>query len=175
MKLLAFAASSSKNSINKQLVHFASSLLEGAETEILDLNDYDMPLFSIDRELELGQMPLAAKFLEKIGSSDALLVSFAEHNGSYTAAFKNLYDWCSRINSRVWQDKPMVMLSTSPGQRGGASVLASALGTAPFFGGEVKASLSIPAFNDNFDSASGELTNVELKAKLEEALNALLK
>ena len=68
----------------------------------------------------------------------------------------------------------MVMLSTSPGQRGGASVLASALSTAPFFGGEVKASLSIPAFNDNFDSASGELTNGELKAKLEETLNALL-
>jgi chromate reductase, NAD(P)H dehydrogenase (quinone) len=174
MKLLAFAASSSKHSINKQLIHYASSLLEDVETEILDLNDYDMPLFSIDKELEFGQMPLAAQFLEKIGSSDALLVSFAEHNGSYTAAFKNLYDWCSRINSRVWQDKPMVMLSTSPGQRGGASVLASALSTAPFFGGEVKASLSIPAFNDNFDSASGELTNGELKAKLEETLNALL-
>ena len=120
MKIIAFAASNSKKSINKQLVIYAANLLEGAEVEVLDLNDYELPLFSVDKEQELGQPQLAQDFFAKIGASDALIISFAEHNGSYTAAYKNIFDWCSRINQKIFQDKPVVLLSTSPGARGGS-------------------------------------------------------
>jgi len=174
MKLVAFAATSSRQSINKQLVSYAASLMESAECEILDLNDYELPLFSVDREAELGHPQLAADFLNKLGEADALMVSFAEHNGSYSAAFKSLYDWCSRIDTKVWQNKPMLLLSTSPGSRGGANVLAAALNWVPRFGGEVKASLSVPSFGTNFDTEKGELTDPELRAKLEQAVRALL-
>jgi len=173
MKLLAFAASSSKKSINKQLVKYAASLLEGAEVEVLDLNDYELPLFSVDREAELGHPELAQAFLSRIAASDALMISFAEHNGSYSAAYKNLFDWSSRIGPKVFQGKPMVLLSTSPGARGGASVLAAATTAAPFFAGHVKASLSIPSFYENFDVERGSLKNEELKAKLIEAVGQL--
>ena len=67
----------------------------------------------------------------------------------------------------------MVMLSTSPGGRGGASVLAAATTSAPYFGGQVKASLAVPGFNDNFDAAQGVLKNEELKAKLVLAVGSL--
>ena len=50
MKITAFAASSSRNSINKALVTYASGLLQGADVQILDLNDFELPLFSIDKE-----------------------------------------------------------------------------------------------------------------------------
>ena len=170
MKLIAFAASSSKKSINKQMVSYASSLVANAEVEILDLNDYELPLFSVDKEAELGKPALALAFLDKLASSDAILISFAEHNGSYSAAYKNLFDWCSRANGKVFQGKPVVMISTSPGARGGASVLAAATGSAPFFGADLKASLSIPTFYDNFDVEKQELKNEELKAKLLTAL-----
>ena len=120
MKLLAFAASSSKTSINKQLVVYASTLLDGAEVEVLDLNDYELPLYSVDKEKELGHPQLAQVFMAKIAANDAIIISFAEHNGSYSAAYKNLFDWCSRINPKVFQDKPLVLLSTSPGPRGAA-------------------------------------------------------
>lgn len=173
MKVLAFAASNSSRSINKQLVTYAASLLPDAEVELLDLNDYELPLFSVDREEELGHPALAQQFLAHIATADALLVSFAEHNSSYTAAWKNLYDWCSRIETRVWQGKPMVLLSTSPGGRGGANVMAAALMSVPRFGGEVKASLSIPSFGDNFDSELGQLTNPDLRAKLVAAVGTL--
>ncbi len=173
MKLIAFAASSSKKSINKQLAAYAASLLAGAEVELLDLNDYELPLFSTDREAELGQPELAKAFLQKLGSADAILISFAEHNGSYSAAYKNLFDWCSRIGSKVFQDKPMVLLATSPGARGGASVLAAAATSAPYFAGQVKATLSIPSFHDNFDGERGCLKNAELQAKLQEAVDSL--
>ncbi len=102
MKILAFAASSSRNSINKALGTHATSRLQAeflpdAEVEILDLNDYEMPLYSIDRERECGIPAHAQRFFEQIGQADALVISYAEHNGTYTAAFKNLFDWTSRI------------------------------------------------------------------------------
>jgi NAD(P)H-dependent FMN reductase len=173
VKLLAFAASSSKKSINKQLVAYAAKQVTGAEVELLDLNDYELPLYSADREAELGKPALAQAFLDKIAGSDAIIISFAEHNGSYSAAYKNLFDWCSRANGKVFQDKPMVMLSTSPGARGGASVLVAATGSAPFFGGQVKASLSVPTFYENFDVEKQVLKNEELQEKLKQTLAAL--
>lgn len=173
MKLLAFAASNSKTSINKQLVIYAATFLEGAEVEVLDLNDYELPLFSVDKEQELGHPELAKDFMSKISASDAVMISFAEHNGSYSAAYKNLFDWCSRISQKVFQDKPMVMLSTSPGARGGASVLAAATGSAPFFADHVRASVSIPSFYENFDVERGTLRNQSQRAKLAEAVGRL--
>ena len=174
MKIIAFAASSSRQSINKQLVTYAANLVAGAEVEVLDLNDYELPLFSVDKEQQLGQPQLAQDFLAKLTQADAIIISFAEHNSSYSAAYKNLFDWCSRINNKPFMGKPMVLLATSPGARGGASVLETALASAPRFNGIVKASLSIPSFNDNFDSAAGKLTNSVLDAKLLEAVNSLL-
>jgi len=173
MNILAFAASSSKNSINKKLVTYAAGLIAGAQVEVLDLNDYELPLFSEDKEKEIGQPTLARDFLAKIGACDALIVSFAEHNGSYTAAYKNLFDWCSRIETKVFQNKPMVMLSTSPGGRGGATVLQAAVDSAPHFDGEVKGSYAIPSFYDNFDLEKNVLSNQEFDAALHEVLAKL--
>ena len=172
-KVIAFAASSSNRSINKQLVTWASGLLEQAQVEVLDLNDFELPLFSVDREDELGQPPLAQAFLHKLNQADGIIVSFAEHNGAYSAAYKNLYDWISRIQPKVYQDKPMVLLSTSPGGRGGMSVMQLALAQVPRFGGLIKASVSLPSFMDNFDTAAGRVSNPELAEKVEAAVKSL--
>jgi len=173
MKIIAFAATSSRKSINKQLVTHAASLIKGAEVEVLDINDYEMPLFSEDREAELGKPQLARDFLDKIASADALVIGFAEHNGSYTAAFKNLFDWSSRTLQKVYQNKPLVLLATSPGPGGAATVLAAAVGSAPFFDGNVKGHLSIPSFYDNFDVEKGQMKNAELADKLTSAMAML--
>jgi len=174
MKLLAFAATSSSKSINKQLVTYASQQFENAEVEILDINDYELPLFSEDKEIELGKPELAQQFLQKIAQSDSVIISFAEHNGSYTVAYKNIFDWASRINPKVFQNKPMVMLSTSPGPGGAASVLAAATNSAPYFDGDVKASVSVPSFYDNFDIEQSRITNDEINKELLNALNKLM-
>ncbi len=172
MKILAFTASSSSKSINKKLVNYAASQVKAAQIELLDINDYELPLFSEDREADLGQPELAKAFLQKITDSDALMISFAEHNGSYTAAYKNLFDWASRINSKVFQNKSMVLLATSPGAGGAANVLATAISSAPHFGGVVKASLSIPRFYDNFDLEQGQISHAELNSQLIKVVNS---
>ncbi len=175
MKIIAFAATSSRKSINKQLASHAASLVENAQVEVLDINDYEMPLFSEDREAELGKPQLAQDFIDKIASADALVIGFAEHNGSYTAAYKNLFDWSSRTLQKVYQNKPLVLLATSPGPGGAATVLAAAVNSAPYFAGDVKAHLSVPSFYDNFDSEKGQLTNTEYSDKLASAMAMLSK
>jgi NAD(P)H-dependent FMN reductase len=168
MKIIAFAGSPSRHSINKKLATYAASLFENAEVEVLDLNDFQMPLFSVDIEKEIGQHPLAKAFLEKIVSADILVVSLAENNGNYSVAFKNVFDWCSRIGAKVFQEKPMLLMATSPGARGGASVLEIAKNAFPRYGADIKATFSLPSFNDNFDVENVKISNAELDNQLKE-------
>lgn len=174
-KVIVLGASNSKQSINKQLASYAGSFLKDVTVEVLDLNNYALPIYSIDLEEEEGIHPEAVKFNNDLQSADAYIVSFAEHNGSYTAAFKNAYDWASRINQKVWGDKPTLLLATSPGARGGASVLATAKAGFPYMGAAVVGDLAVPSFYDNFNS--GGVGNGKLKeeliaqvSKLQEAL-----
>lgn len=173
MKILAIPASNSRKSINKDLITYAASLLGQHEVEIININDYEMPIYSSDLEEAYGVPDTASRFFQKIHQSDALVISYAEHNGNYTVAYKNLFDWTSRVNMKVYQGKPIIMLSTSPGPGGAKSVLSLASESAHFFDGQVKASLSIPSFYDNFDKDKNELTNIELISKLKTALAAI--
>lgn len=173
MKIIAFGGSPSRNSINKKLATYAVSLFENAQIEILDLNDYQMPLFSVDIEAEIGQHELAKAFLAKIESADFLVVSLAENNGNFSAAFKNLYDWCSRILGKVFQQKPMLLMATSPGARGGANVLEIAKNAFPRYGANIKATFSLPSFDANFDVEKGVISNPELDNQLKEIVKGL--
>lgn len=171
-KIIAFGASSSKQSINKQLATFAANQFQNVSVEILDLNDYEMPIFSVDKEKENGIHPLAQEFYSKLGSADLIIISFAEHNGNYSSAFKNILDWTSRINAKTFQEKPMLLLATSPGARGGSSVLEIATKRFPFQGGIVKGSFSLPSFNENFDVVNG-IIHQEYKNQLLEIVNSI--
>jgi len=174
MNVMAFAASSSTKSINKKLVTYAASLIGEDSVDIVDLNEYELPLFSEDKEGEIGKPELAKYFLDKINNSDALIISFAEHNGSYTAAYKNLFDWCSRINPKVYQNKPMLLFSTSPGPGGASNVLNSAVNSMPHFNGVVKGSFSFPKFYDNFDLSKNTISNDELDSQFKNLISTFV-
>lgn len=175
MKLLAFAASNSTKSINKQLATFTTTLIEHTQVELLDLNDYEMPIYSEDREQASGIPAKAQQFFDKIGNSDAVIIAYAEHNGSYSAAYKNIFDWCSRISQKLFQNKPLVLLSTSGGARGGSTVLKTATDSAVYFAGNVVASLAVPNFYDIFDLEKGLITDDAIKQQLTDAVNKLVK
>ncbi|NDI98805.1 NAD(P)H-dependent oxidoreductase [Flavobacterium sp. LaA7.5] len=161
MKIVALAGSSSTQSINKRLATYAAGLFENGQVELLDLNDYELPLFSVDKEKELGQPHIARAFLDKIGSADIIVLSVAEHNAGLTAAFKNSYDWASRQHKKVWQDIPMLLMSTSPGGYGGKNAMEAAKISLPRYGGNIRATFSLPSFNENFDVEAGKISNKE--------------
>ena len=166
MKIITFGASSSKNSINKTFAHYTAQQFQNATIEFLDLNDYSLPLFSVDSENEMGIPQNAKDFYLKMLNSDLLVISMAEHNGSYSAAFKNLLDWISRYEGKVFANKKMFLLSTSPGARGGESVLEAALARFPRHAAEIVEHFSLPNFEANFDQEKGILDQTLRKSYL---------
>ncbi|OCA76255.1 NADPH-dependent FMN reductase [Chryseobacterium artocarpi] len=174
MKILAIAGSNSEVSMNKQLVAYASTLFDNAEAEVIDLNPFEMPIYKHERELAGGVPKEAYDFAAKIDDADVLLISLGEHNGTYSTAFKNVFDWVSRIKDRtVWNEVPMLLMSTSPGGRGGAGVLEAASKRFPFHGGNVVETYSLPFFNDNFDKAAQKISNEEKDSELKEKIKKI--
>ncbi|WP_053992552.1 NADPH-dependent FMN reductase [Mangrovimonas sp. TPBH4] len=171
--IIGFAGSNSKNSINKQLVKYTLEQLDGATAELLDLNDFAVPLFGVDLEKEQGYPENAKRFLEKIRSADGVVISLAEHNSAYTAAFKNMFDWMSRIDRKLFNDKPMLLMASSTGSRGGASVMAMASDRFPRHSANIVAKFSLPSFNDNF--SDGSIANEELNEELKEEISKFKK
>jgi len=121
-KILAFAGSTSSTSINKQLASFAAENLENTAFDIIDLRDFNIPIYSQDEEKENGLPEDAKRFSALFDQYDGFILSLAEHNGSYAAAFKNIFDWSTRVEKNFFRDKPLLLMATSPGGRGGATV-----------------------------------------------------
>ena len=168
-KVITIAGSNSQKSINKSLLMYASSLLKDVEIISIDLNDYVLPIYGVDFEEE-NAIPTAVKKLDKLfDSADGFIISLAEHNGSYAAVFKNTIDWLSRVNMKIWREKPMLLMAASPGGRGGITVLQSAKSYFPFMGGNIISDYSLPSFYDNFSES--KITN----QKLEDVLNKKVK
>lgn len=167
-KIIALGGSNSKESINKELAQYTANQIKNSETIVADLNEFDLPLYGIDLENEKGIPDNAIKLNTLIEDADGIVISMAEHNGSYTAAFKNAIDWLSRINQKVWKDKPMFLMATSPGTRGGNAVLSAANMAFPFFGGNIITDFSLPSFYDNFSKEG--LKNEDLNKTLNQKI-----
>lgn len=165
-KVVTIAGSNSQNSINKMLIVYVSNLIEDVEIIPIDLNDYILPIYGVDFEAENG-IPRAVKRLDEIiNTADAFIIALAEHNGSYAAVFKNTIDWLSRLNMQIWREKPMLLMTTSPGARGGATVLQSASTYFPFMGAKIIETFSLPSFYDNFKE--GKIIEENFRKELED-------
>ena len=163
-KIIAFGASNSTTSINKRFAMFASNQVTGADVEVLDLNDYPLPLYSPDLEKTKGIPESALSFLQKIKDADGIIVSLAEYNGLHTSAFKNLWDWMSRIdNMNIWQQRPMFLLATSPSRRPESNVMRVSKHLFPHFGANIISTFQLPSFHHFFKD--GEITESEYEQK----------
>jgi len=169
-KIVVFGGSNSKKSINKELAVYASGLAQNVEVSVLDLNEFSLPIYGIDEETENGVPKNAQNFFEKLQGADGIVLSLAEHNGNFSVAFKNVFDWMSRIEQKFWNNTPMLLMATSPGGRGGSSVLSIAKNGFPHMGGNIVADFSLPSFYDNFKD--GSIVNEEFKDQLKEAVSA---
>ena len=164
LNIIVLGGSNSKNSINKTFAVYAASLIQNARVTTVDLKELDLPMYGIDEENKNGIPELVHKLNRQIAATDGLVISLAEHNGCYSAVFKNVFDWLSRIDGKVWQNKPMLLMGTSPGGRGAQTVLGIALAEFPRRGGKIVVDFSFPSFEDNF--SSNDITNKMLKEEL---------
>ena len=167
-KIIALAGSTSKKSINKQFAYYVANRLTGADVLRLDLNDFSMPMYSVDLENEKGIPQQAINLAKLFRNADGIILSLAEHNGNFTAAFKNVFDWISREDAKVFESSPLLLLSTSPGGRGGATVMSIALERFPRHGASIPANFSLPSFYDNFKD--GRLIRDDLSSNLNQKI-----
>lgn len=178
-RILAIPATNHRNSINRQLLGYAATILDeqtngDADVEFVDLNDYEFAIYSPERETNDGIPAGARELFERIGAADGVMISFAEYNGSYTPAWKNTFDWMSRIGDPVYQGRRVALFAATPGPRAGAGVLGAATMATPHFGADVVGHLGIGSFGDNFDLENSRITNDELDAQFRDVLDALV-
>jgi NAD(P)H-dependent FMN reductase len=129
-RILAFAGSARRDSLNKKLARAAHAAAQaaGAQATFVDLDDFPMPLYHGDLEAAQG-MPEKAKDLRALFlAHEGLLIASPENNNSLSALLKNTIDWLSRdvddgkgANSGLapWRGKVAGLLAASPGAFGG--------------------------------------------------------
>lgn len=149
-KVIAFSGSLSDASINHKLIEYTHSQVTGLDVNVIRLSSYEAPLYSMEREKD-GGIPKPIQELRKLFDEvDGFIISTPEYNGSMPAGFKNTIDWISRMEGKIFQDKPVLLMTTSPGGRGGQSVLNHLSSILPFWGAVVVGPFSLPKFNENF-------------------------
>ena len=173
-KILAFAGSNSSTSINYQLVKYTASLIENHEIQLMNMSNYPFPMYSEDAEKKEGFSNSLIEFKNDIAKCDGILLAVNEHNSNPSAYFKNVLDWLSRLERKFMEGKRVLLMSTSPGKRGGIGSLGVVEALLPRFGAEIAATFSLPSFAQNFDVEQG-ISNEEVAQSLEAALTRFLK
>jgi NAD(P)H-dependent FMN reductase len=120
MKILFFAGSLRKDSLNKKFVREAMRLAQeaGVDSEFIDLKDYPMPVYDGDIEASSGIPENTKKLAQKIAAADGLIISTPEYNGSISCVLKNTVDWLSRDKPVSLTGKHLLLLGASPGALG---------------------------------------------------------
>ncbi|NND31545.1 MAG: NAD(P)H-dependent oxidoreductase, partial [Saprospiraceae bacterium] len=118
-KILALAGSNSSKSINYQLLNYTVSLIHNCEINVLDIRNWIIPIYSVDMDGDKFTPKEINSLMSLAGEFDGFIISTPEHNSGPTAFFKNITDWLSRRSDKVFMDKPVLLMSASPGRRGG--------------------------------------------------------
>ena len=167
-KILAFAGSNHSKSIHYQLVEFTTSLINDLEVKVLDIRNWDIPIYSID--MDPDQTPeKITELIAMIQAHDGFIIASPEHNGGTPAFFKNILDWLSRRGKKVFDKKPVFLMSTSPGPGAGATHLKYLINSLPYQGATIAASYSLPSFQQNVQD--GKVTGDYL-GQLQESIGA---
>lgn len=171
--ILALSGSNSSTSINFKLVKYTAGLILDKEVQLLNMVNYPFPLFSEDNERETGFSNSLVELRDDIMQANGVILSVNEHNSNPSAYFKNVLDWLSRLERKFLEDTEVLLMSTSPGKRGGLGSLEIIEKLLPRFGATISASFSLPSFYENFDSEKG-ITDSALAEMHKKALTEFL-
>lgn len=173
-KIIAFTGSNNPNSINEKLVQSIIRKFPDQNIEFIDLKKFNVPIYS--QEIEQIEIPKPMKELyQQLTESDAFIIASPEHNGLPSTFLKNTIDWLSRIEQRFFGEKPILLLSTSPGPAGGRTHLQNLEKLVLRWGALFVEQYSLGSFNENFDKSTLSIINPQENISLEKAMQALIK
>lgn len=174
-KIATFAGSNSLQSINQQLVSYSTSILAEHGSTLLNLIKYPLPVFSLDDFKDKGVPENSANLYAELAKHDAYIIAIPENNRSVSAVFKNTMDWLSVTAKRdnphvvnVFNGKPVLLLSASPGPAGGATALEHAEAMVTELKGKVFGKFSLGNFYGNVkvDEKGFQITNETIRHEL---------
>lgn len=127
MKILALSGSTREESFNSRLLEIAvaGARSAGAKVTVVDLRDYDLPLFNQDFEYQEGAPEAVVRLKNLMIEHQGLLIASPEYNGFPSPLLKNTLDWMSRQQSAdeppmfAYKGKIAAVMAASPGAGGG--------------------------------------------------------
>ncbi len=118
-----------------------------AEAEILDLKEFDFPVFEERLMYQKDPSAKAKLFSEKIIAADAVIIVSPEYNGGYPASIKNAID----LLVKEWYHKPVGLVSVSSGGFGGVNGMALLQSVLTKIKAVPVAAFPVPKVEESFD------------------------
>lgn len=141
------------------------------EAEILDLADFDFPIFEERLRLQENPLPEALEFADKINSADGILIVTPEYNGSIPASLKNAID----LLGPEWKHRPVALCTVSAGAFGGSEALVALQFILWKLGAlTVPAMFPVPEVEKHFDEKGRALRPEETDKRAQSILKELL-
>ena len=173
-RILAIAGSARTSSANQTLAGLVVSDLIARDrvATMIDLADYEMPLYNGDLEERDGVPDAAHRLKEAFDSADGLIVASPEYNGAMTPLLKNSIDWVSRLDLDVLRGKLVGLMATTPGRRGGVHGLGIVRQWFDYLGLDVAANdFALPSYNHMIEMSGA---TISLKPEGQAALTAFV-
>jgi chromate reductase, NAD(P)H dehydrogenase (quinone) len=172
-KVLGISGSLRRDSHNTSLLRAAVGCA-GPDVE-LELYDDLKAVPPYDEEDDVEPRPRAVERLTTaIAGADAVLFSTPEYNASIPGQLKNAIDWVSRpIATNVLRNKPVAVVGASTGAFGAVWAQAELRKVLAALGARVL-DLEVPVGHAHTRFDDGRLTDDEVRARLAEALDALV-
>ena len=121
MRVLAFAASLRRTSLNRKLIALAAEVARsaGAEVDLAEFREFELPIYDGDLDASSGMPPGGAALKHRLEHTDAVIIATPEYNYSIAGPLKNAIDWVSRARPMPWRGKSIYLMSASPSPMGG--------------------------------------------------------
>lgn len=174
VNVVAISGSTRADSFNKKLLIEASKMAQEmqANVTVVDLKEYPMPFYDGDLEADQGMPESAVKLQQLMADAQVILIASPNYNHSLSAVLKNSLDWVSRarghkLSGEAFKGKRFVLLSASPGGKGGAGGLNHVRDILQVLGGLVmQEQYCLPNAHSQFDE-QGNLKNEQAKEQLQ--------
>lgn len=120
LDIVGICGSLRTGSLNRMALNLAAESMPSSMTmEVVEFRD--VPLFNAD-VLAAGAPAVVNALNERLRRADGIVIATPEYNFSIPGVLKNLIDWISRDKEQGFAQKPVAILSASPGPLGGARV-----------------------------------------------------
>jgi len=121
VRILVFAASLRKSSLNTRLALLAARVIEaeGGGVDLASMAEFDCPSYDGDAQNDKGFPTGAVELRRRVESCDGFVIASPEYNASLPGVLKNAVDWVSRFHPQPFNERYGLLLSASPSMVGG--------------------------------------------------------